>query len=338
MRYLNTVYVRDHKARIGHRRGSLMVKQESGTTRIPLAGIDAVVLLGSGQISSDALAACVQRGVRVASLRRSGALRFVVGGPMTGNIHLRMAQHEAVASEEHSLTIARSVVAAKLQSSRTMLLRWSRDAKTPIHQRQLQQRSEMVAERIARVPEAGSGDHLRGLEGDAARIYFRGLGQHLNDIGLRFSARTRRPPRDPVNALMSYCYGLLTAEFVGSINAVGLDHQLGFLHRPRAGRPSLALDLAEEMRPHTDRFAVALLTRRQLGASHFVRTPGGGVYLADDGRDIVLKSWEAHKEKSVPHRILRRPVERWALPSVQATLLARHLRGDLRLYPPFVST
>lgn len=337
MRYLNTVYVRDHQARIGHRRGSLIVKQESGTTRIPLAAIDTVVLLGSGQVTSDALAACTKRGVRVASLRRSGALRFVVGGPMSGNVHLRMAQHAAVISDGHSLAIARAVVAAKLQSSRTMLLRWSRDAKNSSHRQTLQRRAEMVAERISRVPDARSGDHLRGLEGDAARIYFRGLGQHLEDVGLRFNARTRRPPRDPVNALMSFCYGLLTAELVGSIDAVGLDHQLGFLHRPRAGRPSLALDLAEEMRPLTDRFAVALLKRRQLGAGHFVRTPGGAVYLSDDGRDTVIKSWEAHKEAPIPHRVLRRPVERWALPSVQATLLARHLRGDLGSYPPFIS-
>ena len=336
MRYLNTVYVRDHRARVGHRRGSLMVKQESGSTRIPLAGIDAVVLLGSGQVTTDALAACAKRGVRVASLRRSGALRFVVGGPMSGNVHLRVAQHRAVVSETHSLAIAQAVVAAKLQSSRKMLLRWSRDADSPSARLRLQRRAEMIAERITRVPGASTGDHLRGIEGDAARIYFRGLGQHLDDIGLRFSARTRRPPRDPVNALMSFSYGLLVAELVGSINAVGLDHQLGFLHRPRSGRPSLALDLAEEMRPMTDRFAVALLKRRQLGGAHFTRTPGGAVYLSDEGRDIVLKSWESHKETTIPHRILRRPVERWALPTVQATLLARHLRGDLPLYPPFV--
>ena len=337
MRYLNTVYVRDHRAKVGHRRGSLMVWQESRATRVPLAGIDALMLLGHGQVTSDALAACVKRGVRVASLRRSGALRFVVGGPVSGNVHLRIAQHTAVLSEEHSRSIARAVVAAKLQSSRIILLRWSRDAKTPEHRQKLQRRAGMIAERIARVPGAASGDYLRGLEGDSARIYFRGLGQHIEDTGLRFSARTRRPPRDPVNALLSYCYGLLVSELVGSIDAVGLDHQMGFLHRPRSGRPSLALDLAEELRPHTDRFAVALLKRRQLKVGHFVRTPGGGVYLADDGRDTVIKSWEAHKEKTVPHKILGRPVERWALPTIQATLLARHLRGDLRLYPPFLS-
>jgi len=337
VRYLNTVYVRDHRARIGHRRGSLTVRQESGTTRIPLASIDAVVLLGSGQVTSDALAACVKRNVRVASLRRSGAVRFVVGGPISGNVHLRMAQHAAVVSDEHSLDIARAVVAAKLQSSRKLLLRWSREAKSPQRRRRLQERSQMVFERIVRVPGAATGDHLRGIEGDAARIYFGGLGQHLDDLGLRFNSRTRRPPRDPVNALLSFCYGLLTSEFVGSINSVGLDHQLGFLHRPRAGRPSLALDLAEELRPMTDRFSVSLLKRRQLGASSFERTPGGAVYLSDDGRDIVLRAWEAHKERSIPHGMLRRPVERWALPTVQATLMARHLRGDIRAYPPFVS-
>ena len=314
-----------------------MVKQETGTTRIPLASIDAVVLLGSGQVSTDALAACVKQGIRVASLRRSGAIRFVVGGPLSGNVHLRMAQNEAVINEEHSLAIARSVVAAKLQSSRTMLMRWARDADNLSRRQRLLRRAEMISERIAKVPYTRSADHLRGLEGDAARIYFGGLGHHLANSGVQFSNRTRRPPRDPVNALMSFCYGLLTAELVGALNAVGLDHQLGFLHRPRSGRPSLALDLAEETRPLTDRFAVALLTRKQLGAPHFVRTPGGAVYLADNGRDIVLKSWEAHKEKTVPHRILRRPVERWALPTVQATLLARHLRGDLRHYPPFVA-
>ncbi|MCY4279433.1 MAG: CRISPR-associated endonuclease Cas1 [Acidimicrobiaceae bacterium] len=337
MRYLNTVYVRDHTARIGHRQGSLIVKQEAGATRIPLASIDGVVLLGSGQISTDALAACVKREIRVASLRRSGSIRFVVGGPLSGNVHLRMAQHEAVVNMEHSLTIARSVVAAKLQSSRTMLLRWSRDADNSSGRQRLHRRAAMIAERITKVPNAQSADHLRGLEGDAARIYFGGLGLHLAGVGVQFSARTRRPPRNPVNALMSFCYGLLTTELVGAINAVGLDHQLGLLHRPRSGRPSLALDLAEETRPLTDRFVVALLTRRQIGADHFILTPGGAVYLNDDGRDIVLKSWEAHKEKSVPHRILRRPVERWALPTVQATLLARHLRGDLRYYPPFVA-
>ena len=154
---------------------------------------------------------------------------------------------------------------------------------------------------------------------------------------LDFSSRTRRPPRDPVNAMLSFCYGLLVTECTGALESVGLDYQMGFFHRPRAGRPSLALDLAEELRALTDRFVVSLVRRRQIGPADFdYFTPGGGVYLSDDARTAFIKTWEDHKETEIPHRVLGRPVGRWAIPSVQATLLARHLRGNLTVYPPFV--
>lgn len=190
--------------------------------------------------------------------------------------------------------------------------------------------------RIARLADADTADHVRGIEGDAARIYFRAVGQAVASSGLDFSARTRRPPRDPVNAMLGFCYGLLVTECVGATETVGLDHQMGFFHRPRAGRPSLALDLAEELRALTDRFVVAMIRRRQIGADSFVHMPGGAVYLSDDGRTCLLKAWEEHKETEIQHQVLGRPVGRWALPSIQATLLARHLRGDLPAYPPFV--
>ena len=181
-----------------------------------------------------------------------------------------------------------------------------------------------------------TGDHIRGIEGDAARIHFRALEQVVATAELEFSARTRRPPRDPVNAMLSFCYGLVVTECTGALESVGLDYQMGFFHRPRAGRPSLALDLAEELRALTDRFVVSLVRRRQIGPAGFEYTPGGGVYLRDDARTALIKAWEDHKEAEIPHRILGRPVGRWAIPSVQATLLARHLRGDLTAYPPFV--
>jgi CRISPR-associated protein Cas1 len=160
--------------------------------------------------------------------------------------------------------------------------------------------------------------------------------QVLADSPLRFETRSRRPPRDPVNALLSFCYGLVVTEITGALEAVGLDPQVGFLHRPRPGRPSLALDLAEELRPLTDRFLVAAVRRRQIGPDAFVHTPGGAVYLSDEARPRLLDLWEHHKAGALAHPLLRGPVERWALPSVQATLLARHLRGDLPVYPPFV--
>ena len=336
MRYLNTVYVRNHRARVQHRRGSLLVSSPEGSQRVPLEAVDALVVLGGAQITTQALDACVRRGVRVAALQMSGAIRFVVNGPTSGNVHLRTAQFEAVMDDAHSLGVARAVVAAKLQNSSRVVGRWSRDEKDPDAAERLAGRAEQIKERIARLADAETGDHVRGVEGDAARIYFRAVAQAVASSELEFSGRTRRPPRDPVNALLGFCYGMLVTECIGAAESVGLDYQMGFFHRPRAGRPSLALDLAEEFRALTDRFVVSLVRRRQIGAGDFDHTPGGGVYLSSDGRTQLLEAWEAHKETEIRHQLLGRPVERWALPSVQATLLGRHLRGDLPAYPPFV--
>ncbi len=304
--------------------------------RVPLEAVDALVLLGGAQITTQALDACMRRGVRVAALQLSGAIRFVVTGPTSGNVHLRTAQFEAVMDSTRSLEIARAIVAAKLRNSGKVVGRWARDENDPVRAEQLASRAEQITERIARLAEADTGDHVRGAEGDAARIYFRAVAQALASSDLEFSGRTRRPPRDPVNALLGFCYGMLVTECIGAAEGVGLDYQMGFFHRPRAGRPSLALDLAEEFRALTDRFVVTLIRRGQIAPDDFDHTPGGGVYLSSEGRTRVLEAWEAHKEAEIPHQLLQRGVERWALPSVQATLLARHLRGDLPAYPAFV--
>lgn len=336
MRYLSTLYVRSHRAQVRYRRGSLTVSAPEGQQRVPIEAIEAVIVLGGAQITTQALDACVQRGIRVAALRRSGAVRFVVSGATNGNVHLRQALYEAAFNESWSLRLAKATVAGKLQNSRRVVGRWSRDENDLVSRERLANRCERIRQRIARLEEATTGDHIRGIEGDAARIYFRALEQVLTKTNLRFSSRTRRPPRDPVNAMLSFCYGLLVTECTGALEGVGLDYQMGFFHRPRAGRPSLALDLAEELRALTDRFVVSLVRRRQVGPASFDFTPGGAVYLSDDARTTLIKEWEEHKEAEIRHPILGRPVGRWALPSVQATLLARHLRGDLAVYPPFV--
>ena len=277
-----------------------------------------------------------RRGVRVAALQMSGSIRFVVHGPASGNVHLRTAQFGVVVDDTRSLEVAKVIVAAKLQNSRRVVERWSRDEKNPVEAERLAARGVQIRERIARLADADTADHVRGVEGDAARIYFRAVGQAVASSDLAFSTRTRRPPRDPINALLGFCYGMLVTECIGAVESVGLDYQMGFFHRPRAGRPSLALDLAEEFRALTDRFVVSLVRRQQVGSEDFEHTPGGGVYLGDGGRTRLIKAWEHHKEQEVPHQLLGRPVGRWALPSVQATLLARYLRGDLPAYPPFV--
>jgi CRISPR-associated protein Cas1 len=226
-------------------------------------------------------------------------------------------------------------VAGKIQNSRRVVGRWRRDA-SGVLASALETRHEVLTERAGRVASAESFHYLLGIEGDAARAHFTALGMAVSGSQFSFTARRRRPPRDPVNAMLGFAYGLLVSEVTGAIQAVGLDHQLGFLHRPRSGRPSLALDLVEEFRPLADRFVVSRVRRRQCGPEDFETTPGGAVYLTDGGRRAFLEAWDDHRSQTLRHRLLDRDVERWALPAVQATLLARCLRGDLPGYPPFV--
>lgn len=335
MRYLNTVYLAGYGGRLARMKGSLVFARDGLKQRIPLEGIDAIVILGAADVTVDALAACAKEGVRVAALKRSGALRFSVQPPQGGNVHLRVAQAEAALDEGRTLQLARTFVAAKLESCRRLVLRWARDG-TPQAAWFLRERADTIASRLERLPSATTGDHVRGIEGDAARAYFAAMGHVLSDGPFPFLARNRRPPRDPVNAMLGFCYGLLVTEVSGAVQAAGLDHQVGFLHRARSGRPSLALDLAEELRPIADRFVVRLLRRRELSPADFVVTPGGACYLGDAARSKVIRYWEHDKAALVPHAVMQRPVERWTLPTVQATLLARHLRKDLPAYPPFV--
>lgn len=307
-----------------------------GNQRIPLEAIDALVLLGGAQVTTQALDACVRRGIRVSAHKSSGAIRFVVSGTTVGNVHLRTALFRAAMDNAWSLTLSKTIVAAKLQNSAKVVNRWSRDARDVDRAEKLATRSKQIMKRIERLTDVQTADHVRGIEGDAARIYFRAVAESVAPSDFEFSTRTRRPPRDPINAMLGFCYSLLVTEYIGATESVGMDYQMGFFHRPRSGRPSLALDLAEELRALTDRFVVSLVRRRQVGPDSFTSMPGGGVYLSDEGRTHLIKAWEKHKETEIRHQLLGRPVGRWALPSVQATLLARHLRGDLPAYPPFV--
>lgn len=337
MRILSVLYVTEHRSTVRVAKRNIVVSRTDGAVRVPIESLDAIVLFG-GQVTTDALALCVEHGVRVTAMRRSGKVRFSVGGSTSGNVLLRVAQHQAAADPEATARISRVIVAAKLQNYRVLLQRWVWDAREPERSMMLAER-DAIAERIGKLGAEVNGDRIRGLEGDGTRRYFKGLSVHLGDhagVG-RFMLRTRRPPRDPVNALLSFIYALVQGELVGAIEAVGLDPQVGFLHQLRPGRPSLALDLLEEMRPAVaDRLAVRLIRRRELRLEHFTANRAGAWYLADKGRKIVLEAYEEDKNALVQHRLLDREVPVWTLPTVQATLMARHLRGDLPTYPPFV--
>ena len=335
-RVRNTVYSTEHQTRIRYKKGSLVVSTIEQNRRIPLEAVDAVVMF-AGHITTDAIAECVRRKVRVSVLTRGGKIRFVVGGPVAGNVHLRAAHHAAASDETSAIGAARLIVAAKIRNSATVLRRWAHDHPDSQTSVQLRDRSDQVLRRVERVASGEDRDALRGIEGDTARIYFNGLAEALGTNGLRFSGRSRRPPRDPANAAMSFCYGLVTSETAGACDAIGLDPQVGFLHQAlRAGRPSLALDLTEELRALTDRFVVSSIRRGQITPEHFTETPGGAFYLTDEGRRCLIGLWEDHKNIALHHGVLERPVQRWAIPTAQATLMARWLRGDLPGYPPFL--
>jgi len=219
-------------------------------------------------------------------------------------------------------------------NSRKVVDRWSRDETNAAEGKRLADRAAQIRQRVGRLASADTADHVRGIEGDAARIYFRALGQAVASSGLEFSARTQghhEIPSTPCHDSATACWcPSASAQLKALVWTSKWDSSIA----PRVGRPSLALDLSEELRALTDRFVVSLIRRRQVAADSFVHMPGGGVYLSDGGRTRLIKEWEAHKEAETHHQVLGRSIGRWALPSVQATLLARHLRGDLPAYPP----
>lgn len=338
MRVMQTLYVADHRARVRIRRGNVVVERTAEATRVPIETLEAVVLTGRAEVTNDALGELVRRGVRVAAVSKSGSLRFCVGGPTKGNVLLRLAQFRSADDDVASLSVARWLVAGKLQNCRRMMRRWAWDTSSSLDRRVIEQEITGVGDRLAALATAGDGDTVRGIEGDGSRRYFKAMALHLraDDKTLAFPRRSRRPPRDPVNALLSFTYGLVLTEVIGAIEAVGLDPQVGFLHRPRPGRPSLGLDLLEELRPSVaDRFAVAALRRGQVAADDFEVRAGCAVYLSDEGRRKVLALYDSYRQREIIHPLLDRTVQVALVPAIQATLMARHLRGDLPAYPSF---
>lgn len=340
MRLLTTLYVTDHRSRLSSDHNALMVSAAGGRSRVPLDALESVVVVGHAQITSEALAACARRQIRVCSLQANGKLRYSVNTGGNGNVLLRLAQYRRADAPASAAALAKWFVAGKLQNSRALLRRWASDARSGHVRRRLLRLETGVADNLASLAGADTGDRIRGFEGEGARLYFQGLRHHLLDsrCALNFEARSRRPPRDPVNALLGFVYALFLSEVTGAVESVGLDPQLGFLHGVRPGRPSLALDIMEEFRPAiADRFVVGLLTRGMVAEDGFVTAGlGNACYLGDSARAEVLRAWEAFKTVEVRHPLLQQGLPRGVLPIVQAVLLARHLRGDIPSYPPYI--
>jgi CRISP-associated protein Cas1 len=328
---LNTLYVQTQGAVLNLEHDTVKISVERETKlRLPLMRLSGIVVFGRVTITPFLIQRCAEDGRNLVWLDRNGRFKARVEGPARGNVLLRRAQHLALSDKQRALQIARQIVAAKLQNSRQVLLRGAREATTDDARTALSVAAIRVAEILGRLGECRNLDELRGCEGDAARTYFGVFGYHVraDQEAFAMDGRTRRPPRDR----------LLRAECTAGLESVGLDPQVGFLHALRPGRPALALDLMEEFRPIiADRLALTLINRKQLQANHFVNLPGGAVHLNDEGRKAVLQAYQQRKEDEISHRMLDQKLPLGLVPYIQARLLARHLRGDLEEYPPYLS-
>lgn len=338
---LNTVYITTEGAALRKDGENLVAEVEDvERARVPFHMLASVVVFGGIYLSPALMAACAGAGITLVMLDRNGRFQARIEGPVTGNVLLRRAQYRMSDFPEE---IVRSIVIGKIANQRSVLMRSLRDYGADYAEAD-RDSIGVVTERLARIIRRvqlsdDTLDRLRGSEGEAANLYF-SVFDHLirsPDDGMRWRGRSRRPPLDPVNALLSFLYTLLTHDCRSACEAIGLDPAVGFLHRDRPGRPSLALDLMEELRPVlADRLALSLINRRQLRAADFETRGGGAVMMTDDARKTVLNAWQERKKEERLHPFLEEKAPLGLVPYLQAQMLARHLRGDLDAYPPWL--
>ena len=340
MQLLNTLYVTTPESRLRLDNDTLRVEVERETRlRVPLHHLQAVVCFGHVGVSAILMHRLAEDGIALVLLDTNGRFKARLEGGVSGNVLLRQAQHAAVGDARLTLDLARCVVAGKLRNQRQVLLRGAREAKLPDDEASLTRAALDLAASLRALPEAGSLDVLRGVEGEAARTYFAALNllvrPDLREV-FAMDGRSRRPPRDRMNALMSFLYAMWMNDCRSACEAAGLDPQLGFLHAVRPGRAALALDLLEEFRPLADRLALTLINRGQLSAADFVLREGGAVLLEGDARKAVVVAYQERKQDALIHPLLAESVPLGVVPLVQARLLARHVRGETEGYLPFV--
>jgi CRISP-associated protein Cas1 len=338
--FLNSLYVTTQGAWLACDGQSVDVRVEKESKmRVPIQTLSSIVCFGQVSCSPFLLGLCAEHGVKVAFLTENGRFLARVEGPVSGNVLLRRRQYRWADMPEHTSSLTFSVVLAKLANCRSVLLRGARDSAAGEGAEALDRAAKRMAQLAGELKPTLPVAELRGFEGEAARTYF-SVFDHLivgDKEGFFFRGRSRRPPLDNVNALLSLVYTLLTHDTTAALETVGLDPAVGYLHVERPGRPSLALDLVEELRPViADRLVLTLINRRQIGAEGFQRVETGGVIMNDATRKEVLVAYQKRKQEEMVHPFLQEKIPFGMVPFVQATLLARHLRGDLESYPSFL--
>jgi len=314
------------------------VEQEN-RLQVPVHMLEGIVCFGRVSCSPPLMGLCAERGVGISFLTENGRFLARVQGPVSGNVLLRREQYRRADDPVSSARLAKSFVLAKTANCRTVLMRSLRDHPDACGREEVRKASSLLEEDLLSLQKEVPLETVRGIEGDAAKTYFE-VFDHLivsQKEDFRFNGRSRRPPMDRVNALLSFVYVLVTHDAASALEAVGLDPQVGFLHRDRPGRPGLALDLVEEFRPFlADRLVLSLINRKQVQGKGFVQRETGGVVMDENTRKTVLVAYQERKKEEITHPFLQEKTTVGMLVHLQALLLARYLRGDLDGYPAFI--
>jgi CRISP-associated protein Cas1 len=341
MQLLNTLYVTTPESYLRLENNTLRVEIEDEVKlRVPLHHLQSVVCFGHVGVSLPLMHRLAEDGLTLVMLDRSGRFKARLEGAVSGNVLLRQAQHRRADSREFALETACAFVAGKIKNCRAVLLRGAREAKDGDEQATLTRGADDLAASLRALPVAATLDSVRGTEGEAARTYFACVNiliRHDCRAAFKMDGRTRRPPRDRVNALLSFVYAMWMNDCRSAIETVGLDPQIGFLHAVRPGRAALALDLMEEFRAFGDRLVLSLINRNQLVDSDFVEREGGAVTLKDDARKAVVVAYQERKQEPLAHPLLEQPIALGLVPLVQARILARAIRGEGSGYLPFTA-
>ncbi len=341
MQLLNTLYVTTPDTYLRLDNDTLRVELDREVKlRVPLHHLTAVVCFGHISLSAPLMHRLADSGIALVLLDENGRFKARLEGVVTGNVLLRQAQFECARDANAALAMARAFVAGKIKNSRQVLQRGARDAKLSADADQLTRLADNLAASLRALPSADNVDTVRGLEGEAARQYFSGMSLLVRpdlraDFGM--DGRNRRPPRDRINALLSFLYAMWMNDCRSALEAAGLDPQVGFLHALRPGRAALALDLMEEFRPWADRLALTLINRGQLATDDFVVREGGAVSLLPDARKAVVVAFQERKREELLHPLLAQSLPLGLVPLVQARLLAKALRESDMPYVPFTA-
>jgi CRISP-associated protein Cas1 len=338
---LNTLYVMTPNAYVHLENETLRVEVEGEKKlQVPLHHLGSVVCFGDVLVSPALMHRCAEDGRSVVLLNRNGRFMARVEGPVSGNILLRQAQFRAAENAAFALDTARSIVAGKLRNARQVLLRGAREADDDADRAALDRAADSLAASIRALPAATNLDTVRGIEGEAARTYFDNLTRLLRKdtrAAFAMNGRSRRPPRDRFNALLSFVYSMVMNDCRSALESVGLDPQLGFLHAVHPGRAALALDLMEEFRAIlADRLVLTLINRGQISEKDFEERPGGAVHMQDDARKTVVVAYQERKQEELTHPLLESKAPFGLLPDLQARFLARAIRGEMEGYLPFL--